>query len=392
MNTPRTAWLALLVLALGACEDKPSQSEPLDSRVPHDAVATFLASHWDQPRIAQGGSGATAQHGSLAPAACALCHRAQHEDWRGSLHSRAMGAGVAGQLATMDATERADCTRCHAPLREQSDPRSQLYSEGLVCAACHMRNGDMYGPARRDGSTLTAAEGLPHGGWKASGAFEDSRFCATCHQFEQDGYALNGKLLENTYEEWRTSRHAREGRSCQSCHMPERRHLWRGIHDPDMTRSGIAVQSGRLELDAAGTIKATWEIANTGAGHFFPTYVTPRVVVAMRQETAGGRWLEGTLQEYRISRELTADLGSEFADTRIAPDEKRVLEYSAKRHARATHLAIQIRVEPDAFYTGVYRSLLEQNPSGPGRTQIAQALRDSLASHYTLYSDRQALR
>ena len=27
------------------------------------------------------------------------------------------------------------------------------------------------------------------------------------HLFESDGYSLNGKLLENTYGEWRASRH-----------------------------------------------------------------------------------------------------------------------------------------------------------------------------------------
>ncbi len=27
----------------------------------------------------------------------------------------------------------------------------------------------------------------------------------SCHQFGADGYALNGKLLENTYEEWKAS-------------------------------------------------------------------------------------------------------------------------------------------------------------------------------------------
>jgi len=302
-----------------------------------------------------------------------------------------MGPGVLGQLVALDGAEREDCQRCHAPLQEQSDPRSALFLEGLVCAGCHVRNNRVYGPARRDGSAPAAAEGLPHGGWSASPAFADSRFCATCHQFEPDGYALNGKLLENTYEEWRASRHAREGRSCQSCHMPDRRHLWRGIHDPDMTRGAITVQADRFQIEA-GEIHATWQLANTGAGHFFPTYVAPQVIVSMRQETADGTALDGTLQEHVIARRVTADLGAELSDTRIAPDEKRVLDYRAKRHPRAARLAFQIRVEPDAFYAELYRSLLEDRSTGTGREQIAQALRNSLASPYTLYAERRALR
>ena len=52
------------------------------------------------------------------------------------------------------------------------------------------------------------------------------------------------------------SRHAREGRACQACHMPERRHLWRGIHDPEMVKRALGreVTASRLrEIDV--TIK-----------------------------------------------------------------------------------------------------------------------------------------
>jgi hypothetical protein len=51
------------------------------------------------------------------------------------------------------------------------------------------------------------------------------------HQFPGEGFALNGKPLENTYEEWRASPAARRGLEWQDCHMPDRRHLWRGIHE-----------------------------------------------------------------------------------------------------------------------------------------------------------------
>ena len=210
MTAPLTLRFLLpgLAIVLAACGDQSPQS---DSGGARDAVAGFLASHWAAPRQAQGNAPGTAQapDRSLAPARCGACHRAQLEDWRGSLHSLAMGPGVAGQLVTMSDAERDDCQRCHAPLQEQSDPRSPLFSEGMVCAACHMRNGRVFGPARRDGSMLVAADGLPHGGWTASPAFEDSRFCAACHQFGADGFALNGKMLENTYEEWRAGTRAK---------------------------------------------------------------------------------------------------------------------------------------------------------------------------------------
>jgi hypothetical protein len=144
-------------------------------------------------------------------------------------------------------------------------------------------------------------------------------------------------------------------------------------------------------VDAAGQVTAALRLTNTGAGHYFPTYVTPRVVVTMRQETASGKTLKGTTQQHVIAREVTLDLSEELFDTRLAPDEERVIEYRLSARPRATHLAVEIRVEPDAFYTNFYRSLLKDGAAGSGRAPIAKALEHSLASHYILYADRQRL-
>ena len=85
---------------------------------------------------------------------------------------------------------------------------------------------------RRRGGEV--AEDGPHGGFTVSKAFEDSRFCAHCHQFPDDGPRIAGKLQEDTYQQWLASDYARQDagkQTCQSCHMPDRKHLWRGIHD-----------------------------------------------------------------------------------------------------------------------------------------------------------------
>jgi len=74
-----------------------------------------------------------------------------------------------------------------------------------------------------------------------------------------DGFALNGKLLQSTYDEWKASRFARQGVQCQDCHMPDRRHRWRGIHDADMVRSGLTITADGveyLENNIDGTIQS----------------------------------------------------------------------------------------------------------------------------------------
>lgn len=251
-----------------------------------------------------------------------------------------------------------------------------------------MREGRIFGPARRDGSAAPADHAAwPHDGWTAAPAFEDARFCAACHQFDSQGYALNGKPLENTYEEWRASPQAAQGRPCQSCHMPDRRHLWRGIHDPDMVRQALAIEESEPSTHG-GELRVDVVLRNTGAGHHFPTYVTPKVFVEAYQENRKGRMVPGTMRAYEISRAVSPDLGRELADTRIPAGGQRVFTYRAPRSAAATVFAIRVRVEPDAFYRGVYDSLLKSRAAGSGEAQIRQALANADASGFVAYTKR----
>ena len=412
------ALIVVAVAALSGCGDAgqpaaPAKTASNSARPDTPDVDKFLAAHWARPLAPQGRppAGFTATDLALDPGSCGTCHAAQFDAWRGSLHAAAMGPGVLGQLAEMDADAREDhqdCIRCHAPLAEQADslaaalaagrdlaespPGSAepLHQHGMSCAACHVRGYRWYGPPRRDGSSPTDRAGLPHGGWTASRAFEDSRFCAACHQFESDQYALNGKLLENTYEEWKASRYAREGKTCQSCHMPDRRHLWRGIHDPETTRAGITIDAVKPTI-GSGSILAALSIRNSGTGHHFPTYVTPKVVVEGVQESAQGKILPGTLRQLFIERRITPDLSAELSDTRLAPDETVTFNYRAPLAPGTRTLVLRVRVEPDAFYTGLYRDLLASGSTGKGKRLIQQALENSIASQYTLFESRYSL-
>ena len=67
------------------------------------------------------------------------------------------------------------------------------------------------------------------------------------------------------------------------------------------------------------------------------------------------------------------------------------LDYRRPLHARAVRLDTRVRVEPDAFYTDFYRSLLASG-AGKGEAMIRRALADSLGSHFTIYEKSQSLR
>ncbi len=173
--------------------------------------------------------------------------------------------------------------------------------------------------------------------------------------------------------------------------MPDRRHLWRGVHDQQMLKSGVTVTTVppvRTDL----RIEARLEIRNTGTGHRFPTYVTPKVIAEIYQAGPDGTMLPGTLRQHVIARLVELDLSREIADTRLAPDQAASLEYRAPLHPRARSLTYRVRVEPDAFYTKLYESLLESGQAHRGKTMIGAALANSRRAHFTFFEERRPLR
>ncbi len=371
-----------------------------------EAIQEFLRRHWRQPLAPQGPPPARfiPIEASLQPESCSTCHPAQYADWMTSFHAKSTGPGVAGQLVEMiesDPQSALGCLSCHAPLAEQAPlvaagkelRRNAAYDEalggkGLACAGCHVRAHQRFGPPRRDGSLASAAprDTLPHGGVTRTPAFLRSEFCRGCHQFTPDGFALNGKLLENTYNEWKASRFSREGVQCQDCHMPDRRHLWRGIHDADMVRSGLTIaataDAPRARLGETAT--ATLSVTSTRVGHAVPTYVTPRVLLRAELLDAAGQVVAGSRAEKVIAREVALDLSREVFDTRLSPGRTAVLQYRRRIETPGMRVRLSVIVEPDAFYTRFFEALLRQG-AGRGEAQIRAALEASRRSPFTVF-------
>ena|SRR2546422_4408152 len=393
MTRMRVLWLAPSLAMAAALLAWPGLSAR-DAR----GTAEFLARHWRQPLAPQGAAPArfSPLERSLAPEACGTCHPVQLADWKASLHARSLGPGVAGQLVEMwrsDPDSARLCLTCHAPLAEQAPgaPGSDaaLQRQGVVCATCHVRGHERFGPPRRDGSLSSAAprETLPHNGVTRTPAFLSAGFCSGCHQFDAGGLALNGKLLENTYAEWKASPAARQGRQCQDCHMPDRRHLWRGIHDREMVVSGlrISLDTDRPRYRTGDEVRATLVVASTGVGHFFPTYLTPRVVVRLALVDEVGREVRGSVDEHVIGRDVTPDLSRELSDTRIPPGGRAIFAYRRRLERSGLRLVASVTVEPDHFYTRFFESLLATGAGG-GAADIRAALEASRRSPFQIFN------
>jgi hypothetical protein len=368
----KRAWIGMVVgmgLAIGAWLGFGSTAMP----VTEDPVERFLATHWTQPLPPQGGPAAerSALEASLDATACAQCHAEQWDAWSGSLHSRAMGPGIEWQLRLMDQEQGNRCLRCHAPLAEQKAlvalergwsaaperPRpdyvpGDLHRQGVACAVCHVRGQRRFGPPASPGK----GEATAHGGFVADGAFEDSRFCATCHQFPADGPRLAGKLHEDTLAQWQASGFAGK-QSCQQCHMPERRHLFRGIHDPEMVRRAVEVQ-----LDAGvenGRGLARVAVVNVGAGHHFPTYMVPKVHV--RLALRGPQGQTEAIGEEVIGWQVDVDITREQFDTRIPAGGRFEFERTFELPDEAGwSIEVSLAVAPREHYERVFAASLEK--------------------------------
>ncbi|MEE9302412.1 MAG: hypothetical protein V3U84_01370, partial [Thiotrichaceae bacterium] len=218
----------------------------------------------------------------------------------------------------------------------------------------------------------------PHGKVNADPVFSQSQFCARCHQFGEEGILVNGKPLENTLEEWKASRFPGEGKTCQSCHMPNNSHGFKGVHDRDMVRLGLKVKATKKDSDL------TVSFNNAGAGHALPTYITPRIRSVWKGDD-DSRMLLAVLQRKMDWQPETG--WTELFDTRLMPDENRVLNLTLPT---STSGYIEVWVDPDADYNNrVYPAILDamKDSSVPKSAidQIEQALMNSGQSGYLLY-------
>jgi hypothetical protein len=350
--------------------------------------------YWQQPLAAQGRppKSWTKLEQSLAPADCGECHAAQFAQWQSSRHAHAFSPGLLGQILVYNAADTAECLQCHAPLAEQrlafeaarglgaEELAGNLATAGNSCGGCHLRHYRHFAPPQR-GTGVTGASALaaPHGGVLRTTLFERAEFCSVCHQFPASP-AVNGKPLENTFVEWRASPQSAQGIVCQTCHMPDRRHLWRGVHDPEMVASGLTPQ---LTANAKGV---RFAITNTGVGHAFPTYAAPKAVMRAVALDADGLPRPQTQRAYVIARDVRYqdDHWVELSDTRLLPGQTAAIELDWDGSDR---IWAWLEVIPDDFYTReVFPGQLDGFPLGSAaRALILKASADAAASAFRLF-------
>jgi hypothetical protein len=377
------------MLAAGLVYLRPSANGAVEKSSSPD----WLTSYWHRPL---GPQGRPPDHfsdieASLLPEDCGTCHEDQYEAWQTSRHSQSMGNGIMGQFGPpwLDIGAVNFCQECHAPLYEQQPHiisggafvKNRLYKEnlrlkGVTCAVCHVRKHVRHGPPPRD----VVDPDTPHDGFKIIKDFNRSEFCKYCHQFEPGDRSLNGKLMEDTYEQWKASKYAKEGKQCAGCHMPDRKHGWEGIHSPEMVKKGMTV---RIDRKSSG---ATVYVTNSGTGHKLPTYITPKISVIGKVVSMDGEVIRETVVEKAIQWMSDLSLRHEFFDTRLDPGETFTAHFDFPEKYKGNLYEIEVRVFPDEFYRRFYESLLQNPPGGINMVMIKKALEEARSSDFAVYS------
>ena len=172
---------------------------------------------------------------------CAGCHPKQYDEWSRSMHAYAQHSPVfeAFNLTLIERTSGTIgtfCTRCHTPIgtslgengSRRNVHRSRISMESVTCITCHRRKDGRYKSSGRvrvePGELLETCmygpfdNSTPIDGAHKSGQLpyiKSSQFCGGCH----DVISPSGVRLEEAFSEWQNSHAAKDGVTCQHCHM-----------------------------------------------------------------------------------------------------------------------------------------------------------------------------
>ncbi len=278
--------------------------------------------------------------GKLSAKECGACHQEFYKEWQTTIHSQAWVDPYFQADWNFDNRQHV-CRLCHTPLDRQQphkvlgyrdsskwDPvlednpnfDSKLQHEGVTCAACHYRDGEIVGvfgntnaphPVKKlddpnqvcvrchvvDGDRWDTFFRFPPCGTvaeigssaKQSTSVDALKLLATLQPLKQDSDIFAQMLLsKNNSIKGASGENVVKNTSslgCVQCHMPlverplveggkvrqTRHHYWRGGHDPEMVKKALSIKFDEQSTGNKDKRRFVLTIANTGAAHYVPT-------------------------------------------------------------------------------------------------------------------------
>ena len=173
---------------------------------------------------------------------CKRCHLRVFEEWEASAQSRSIVSAafrvtLGRYLSSAPKDEQSMCFRCHAPHILKYGHEAKMFIDevkskdpqidGVGCAQCHLiKEVD---PTSHPPHPTYQLEKTVFGGYKKpaenlahqseySPLYQSSQYCVTCHDSLPKG--AKSVTLPDWMGNWKESKAEKDGKTCQSCHMP----------------------------------------------------------------------------------------------------------------------------------------------------------------------------
>jgi hypothetical protein len=280
---------------------------------------------------------------------CQPCHLDITDQWNHSAHSKAdrtksllFGRMYFYSLKQTRGGTMLACGPCHETtsfVNQDFEFVREVSQEGVACTYCHIVSG----PAERGVPPYT----LDLGSYQGTIAnpvtttshhsayapyLKTSDFCGACHSYSNQ----HGVPIADTYGEWKRSRYAKQGITCQSCHMPGKagRNSNEGPERPRVADHAFSIDALAAARPHAATLTLTGArrpgsdtlrvfalVTNTGWGHSLPTGNDQNLaLIRIRVLSADGKilWENDPFTEWNVSVFgviLADELGNWPADT-----------------------------------------------------------------------------
>jgi hypothetical protein len=154
-----------------------------------------------------------------------------------------------------------------------------------------------------------------------------------------------------------------------------------------MVKQGVKIDLNltQARYNVGQKVEATLTLTNSAVGHYFPTYVTPKVVLTIELVDSSGNSIPGTARRQAVGREVTLDISEELYDTRIPPSSSHTFQYSQSLDRSGLSLHAKVTVYPDEFYRRFYEAKLEGSLSGTEKRMLSAALEATRKSPYIVF-------
>lgn len=307
---------------------------------------------------------------SLSAESCGQCHQAIFEEWKTSLHAKAYIDPFYLAYYKMDKYDPS-CRVCHTPLEIQMEqlvsyenkdylhPQykknpafdKKIRDEGVTCAACHVRNGMVYGPY--PASSLQSPHSVAY-----DPEYRSEKLCLRCHQVTQKKLSLVSDGICSTGVEFYQSHWFKKGYTCQTCHMEsvERplvpgfksrktgQHLWQGAFSKAQLKKAFTFSAQIKDASIWVTI------TNSGAGHKIPTGDPERYIkLSFYWVTVNNQ--QHLIKQIQFMREMIwKPILIEWTDNRLAPGESASFQFKQPESKGQLKVVAEYHVMSDWSY------------------------------------------